>query len=419
MANTKESKNFSSEVEEIMTDVPGWLVSHGMTITGLIFVTLLSVAWFVKYPDVIKAEVTITSSPAPIKLVSRSEGRIRIFKKEKEYAKRGSTIGYIQDDVELQDILTLEGLLRQGKYDSIRKSSFEIGEFEMHLSKLNSVTVDIQNLNQTNLFGKKIYYLQEKLRNVHILSDNISQGIELLRRELQIEKKKFERDSILFATGAISSLTYEDSKIRLIQKASALRNKKSELYNNIILVDNINSQLMDLTLDREIETNRLNSLQLNSKRELISAINQWKEKHLLISPISGKVTYLDVINDEDFITKGKDLFSVIPDAIQIYGNAYIPLYKSGKVKLNQKINIKLFSYPFEQYGVVEGNISTISTIPNNDKYLVRIELEDDLKSSYNLELDFKPELKGEAEIITEDLRLLERLYYQLIKLIRS
>jgi len=35
-----------------------------------------------------------------------------------------------------------------------------------------------------------------------------------------------------------------------------------------------------------------------------------------------------------------------------------------------------------------------------------------LVTNYHKTLDFKPQMQGSAEIITEDLRLLERLFYQ-------
>jgi hypothetical protein len=40
-------------------------------------------------------------------------------------------------------------------------------------------------------------------------------------------------------------------------------------------------------------------------------------------------------------------------------------------------------------------------------------------STHNKLLSFRPQLQGETEIITEDLRLLERVFYQFRKLIAT
>ena len=45
-------------------------------------------------------------------------------------------------------------------------------------------------------------------------------------------------------------------------------------------------------------------------------------------------------------------------------------------------------------------------------YFVDVELPQKLITSYNKEIDFKQEMQGSAEIITEDLRLIERFFYQ-------
>jgi len=42
-----------------------------------------------------------------------------------------------------------------------------------------------------------------------------------------------------------------------------------------------------------------------------------------------------------------------------------------------------------------------------------------LITSYNKEIEFKQEMQGVAEIITEDLRLIERVFYQFKKIFKQ
>ena len=54
-----------------------------------------------------------------------------------------------------------------------------------------------------------------------------------------------------------------------------------------------------------------------------------------------------------------------------------------------------------------------------DKYHPsNISLLDKLITSYNKEIEFKQEMRGTAEIITEDLRLIQRFFYQFNKIIK-
>jgi len=99
--------------------------------------------------------------------------------------------------------------------------------------------------------------------------------------------------------------------------------------------------------------------------------------------------------------------------------AELPIFSSGKVKVGQQVNIRLENYPFEQFGLLRGSITSISEIPNENKYFVTIELPQKLITSQNKAIAFKQQLTGTTEIITEDLRLLERFFYQFRRLVKT
>lgn len=68
--------------------------------------------------------------------------------------------------------------------------------------------------------------------------------------------------------------------------------------------------------------------------------------------------------------------------------------------------------------IVEGEVAKISLIPDDEgNYYVDIVLPKGLKTSYNKTLPFDKELTGNADIVTQDLRLIERFFYQISKLL--
>jgi hypothetical protein len=78
----------------------------------------------------------------------------------------------------------------------------------------------------------------------------------------------------------------------------------------------------------------------------------------------------------------------------------------------------LDNYRFQEYGILEGKVQNISLVPDEKgNYYVDIILPKGLKTSYNKQLPFDKELKGK-EIVTEDLRLIERFFYQIRKLLK-
>ena len=75
--------------------------------------------------------------------------------------------------------------------------------------------------------------------------------------------------------------------------------------------------------------------------------------------------------------------------------------------------MKLQNFPETEFGVLKGEVTYISLLPDSEGfYLVDVSLPKKLVTSYKKEIVFKQEMVGSAEIITEDLRLLERFFYQ-------
>ncbi|MNY58537.1 hypothetical protein D3C86_1948840 [compost metagenome] len=81
--------------------------------------------------------------------------------------------------------------------------------------------------------------------------------------------------------------------------------------------------------------------------------------------------------------------------------------------MGQRVNIRLANFPDREFGVLKGEIKNISLVPDKEgNLLIDVALPNGLKTSYNKQIAFQQEMKGNAEIVTEDLRLIERILYQ-------
>ena len=61
-------------------------------------------------------------------------------------------------------------------------------------------------------------------------------------------------------------------------------------------------------------------------------------------------------------------------------------------------------------------VSKLTEISNESTYQVEITLSNGMTSSYNKLLTFTPEMTGTAEIITDELRVIQRIFNQFNKL---
>ena len=92
-------------------------------------------------------------------------------------------------------------------------------------------------------------------------------------------------------------------------------------------------------------------------------------------------------------------------------NGLVLLNHNGfeKIRTGQLVNLKFENYPYLEFGVVRGVVGKISSVPSGDSYEVEIQLPGELTTTFGKKLEFRQELKGNAEIVTEDIRLLNRI----------
>lgn len=69
--------------------------------------------------------------------------------------------------------------------------------------------------------------------------------------------------------------------------------------------------------------------------------------------------------------------------------------------------------------MIEGKIQSISAIPNDDFYYVEVSFLKEMKTNYGKEIVFSHKMKGSAEIITDDIRLLERILQPLKSILKE
>ncbi len=69
----------------------------------------------------------------------------------------------------------------------------------------------------------------------------------------------------------------------------------------------------------------------------------------------------------------------------------------------------------QEFGSVTGWLDFISAIPTDSGYVAKIFLPKGLTTNYNKEVQYREGLTAKAEIITKNMRLIERLYFNLKK----
>lgn len=97
------------EVQEILTRPPHALIRWGITIFFGVLALLFIGGCFFKYPDIVSAEITITTEHPPVWIVARGSGKIQeVYRKDRETVKAGDIIAVLENPAITTHVLELK-----------------------------------------------------------------------------------------------------------------------------------------------------------------------------------------------------------------------------------------------------------------------------------------------------------------------
>lgn len=416
----------SESVQDILTQPPHWMIRWGNTVIFIILLLILLMSYIIKYPEFVPASVVITSQNPPEKLEARANSKIeKIWIKDHQKVNKGQVMMVLQSTADYNDILELKHLV-----DSL--SPNELQSFPLQKTsalKLGEIQGDYNNFAKAfqdeRLFTRLQPYAPENLAADQSLSEyrgriaNLQQQKSLENAKYELTRKNFQRSQELFNQGVIPAVELENEKIKFLQAEQSLKNISISLSQIQEAISNIHKTKSGTSINAEKDKINYSSQTLQLYEQLRKSLRQWEQNYLIVSSTSGTVSFQQFWGENQFVKSGDVVMSVLPENREsLVGRMQIPSANSGKVQTGQKVLIKLDNYRYQEYGIIEGKVRNISLTPDDkENYYVDIVLPKGLKTSYNKILTFDKELKGNAEIVTEDLRLIERFFYQIRKLL--
>ena len=312
---SKENKEIelrSEEVQEVMGQIPAWIVRWGITILFIVVLALLVGSYFFTYPDMVETEMTLTSREPVVEVVARSSGKIsELYVSNGQEVKSGAPLAVIENTAKTDDVFRLKKLLARYKEEPER---------------LN-------------------YYL---LQDMWLLGDIQSAYMSLASKD-------------------ISARDYRASV-----------------------------------------------------GQLLASIHSWEMAYCLMAPAEGKVQLLLQEAPNQYLSSGNIFARIVPKEGESWmGRALLPLQRSGKVKVGQRVIVRFTNFPDQEFGIVNGRLSLVSLVPSEDNYMIEIVFPDGLITNYGKSLPVFYEMKATAEIVTDDSRLIQRFFQPLKKILKE
>ncbi len=425
--NSSDSSDIQTEaVRDFLEEIPHWIIRWGMLVISFVLIAAFSISWFVHYPTVVNTEFRLTSENIPKPIIAKVDGRLeQLSVKENQKVKKGDVLGYIESTAKPDEILDLEkqlvkidDLLQKEAYNQIGNIDLNgfknLGEVQNQYQNFQVVYVQITTLFSDGFYQKRRNLLETDITELDRTNNKLKEQYQIYSRDVELAEKEFQMNQKLFSQKVIAPLEFYREESKLLAKKLPLKNIENVIINNNTLKNGKKTIILDL--DNSILQQK-GSFQQNLNT-LRSAIESWKNRYLLISPTDGNIYFSGLLQEKQSLKVGTEIMYVGTQNQEFFGEIRILQTNFGKVKIGQKVLVKFQGYPFEEYGAVEGKIATIAQLPSSDNtnFIATVKLPNGLRTNFNKQLSYKIGMTASAEIITEDLRLIERLFYQIRKI---
>ncbi|MFT4155143.1 HlyD family secretion protein [Parafilimonas sp.] len=417
----------SEAVQEFVSRNPGFLILHGTTLFLILFVFIIGACWFIQYPEVISASAKLESLNAPKPVVNKVAGKlVKLFVKEGDSVSEKSIIGYMESTAMPENVLHLSQSL-DSIHTLITDAHLEqLPSFiaSLHFENLGELQQPYQNFMQAFLiykdyigngfYARKKSMLETDLNNLKKLHTNLDTQKAIQHEDQTLAQKTFEMNETLLKEKVISLKEYRDERSKLLNKSLAVPEANSSIISNENAQNDKNKEMLELentALQQQI-------VFIQALNTLKSQTEDWKQKYLLLSPADGVVSFPDFLQEKQELKANQTVCYIKPANTAYYAEVFIPQSNFGKVKINQPVLLKFQAYPYEQYGSVIGKLEFISPIPSDSGYAAKVRLPEGLRTNYGKQIEYRDGLISNAQIITQNMRLLQRFYYDIARQIK-
>lgn len=409
----------SEEVQEILARPPHALVRWGITVFFVALVLFFTGGYFFKYPDVISASVTVTTEHPPIWMVARGSGKIKeVYHKDRDSVWTGNIIAALENPAVTEDVLRLKKRLASfNPADSNActaqfPESLSLGSIQNAYASFSKSLTDYRNFLSLNLYEQKMEATHRELQEYRNYIAHLNRQTELDKEQVRIASTVHNREKKLFDEGLTAQSEYEEAKQTFLNKQQNREQLMTSLSSARIQEAQLQQSIIETQMEKSRESNNLDIALKTAYNELLVSINDWELTYLFVSPASGILSYNHIWQKNQNVGSGDKVFSIVAqDPGNIIGKIKLPAGGSGKVMPGQRVNISVTGYPYMEFGFLTGKVVSVSLLADEEStYTVTVNLPQDLRTSYGRTLEFKGELTGTAEVMTDERSVTERLF---------
>ena len=475
----KKDQNWSPSVQTLL-EQPSASFPGRIIIGGMVFCLALGTWSYVgQIEEVGVAQGKLIPQGQTYKIEPVSAGQVtQLAVEEGDTVQAGQTIAELDTELAQQEVERLQQLLSNYKQELIQKqvqlervsleaqtqSAISAAETRAQESTVAQLTARISTTRQllAQLRSEEQLY-QRRQTLVQPVSQLAQTRMQQLEAESKAHQERLERLEPLVAEGAISqeflfqaqqsylqtqqqltqsrlqkitgtdeqlfqvdqSLRDRQTRITQSQGELAAALKESERLQAELAQKQAQEQRTTLEAQQRIQQLELEITQLrgrikDAENQLTSAKARLKQR-FLYAPVDGVVLSLNVQNTGKFVQSGQTIAEIAPQDAPLVLSATIPGRDAGFIEVGMPVKMKLDAYPYQDYGIIAGEVTSISADAEIDPtigavYRVEISLEKDYVTEEQQQVQFKAGQTASADIVIRRRRIADILLEPIRKL---
>jgi hemolysin D len=348
-----------------------------------------------------------------------------ILVREGAFVKKGQILIEIDPSTTLPELKFLEQKLEKLEVESYRLISIVKKEkFRPYKKKLGQKLLETQKKMYratVTAFKKQLEVKKYDLKKIkeqkavqQIKKANVSELLEIAKNK---ESRLVQVSDIVaieeMEKAYLDRVAYEYKLQELEHNLQELiHQEKQVLAEMIYLKESFNVQIL-----KEYSEKMSEDIQLRAKIEE-SAFMAAKQK--ILAPIDGYINEVFVHTVGGVVAGGQKLMTLVPNDAPLIGKVDIHNKDIGFVKLGMPVSVKIDTFNFQKYGIIDGKVKYISSDSIEKEnigtvYNIDVQLEKTMLIVENEERKLKPGLSLSAEINIGKRRIIEFFIYPLVK----
>lgn len=410
----------SEDFQHVFIKTPRWILRWGIYLILLIVFLFIIGSVLFKYPDTISAPFTLTGTTPPARIKAKKSGLLtKLYISDNQIVSKGDYLAIIENPAKEENMKYIKKFIvnflsKDTIYLELPMKDMELGGVQTTYLSFYQTLYNYKQFKKNHYHERKINILKDRISfNTNYYNDLLKQQ-SVRKEQLYLKEKQYQRDSILYSRGVVSEQDLEETNVNYLNARLNLLTTNTDIDNIKIAMTEMTGTFVETEND-SIEKENYYIVEIrNQALQLLTEIQSWEINYVLQSPINGKISFNSYWSEHQNIVAEEDVFNILPtNNSTLIAKVFLPMTRSGKVKVNQKVNLHFDNFPDNEFGVVRGIVKNISLLPsvsgNISFYVAEIALPSGLETSYKKKLPYYPEMKGKAEVVTEDLSLFQRI----------